>query len=210
MKNQSPRVLVTRKQLQRLLHMNLRSHISIPIGLLLIPLAPCLAKEKANDTVTISSVPPGAQVEWNRKVIGTTPITYKVGEFAFNAQKSSLFSKHLAQPIEVRLSKDGYVPKQVSITRQLIWQSINGQNRYFYWIITSNSFEITLDKISARTAALTNADIIQLVTAGFGDDLIIDKINNAPSAFALELDDLVALHKARVSDAVIQAMMHAK
>jgi hypothetical protein len=31
-----------------------------------------------------------------------------------------------------------------------------------------------------------------------------------PSAFNLELDDLVALRKAWISDAVIQAMMHAK
>jgi hypothetical protein len=40
--------------------------------------------------------------------------------------------------------------------------------------------------------------------------LIIDKINNNPAAFRLELDDLVELHKAGISDAIIQAMLHAK
>jgi hypothetical protein len=49
-----------------------------------------------------------------------------------------------------------------------------------------------------------------LKDAGFGDELIIDKINTAPAAFRLEFNDLVALRKAGVSDAVIQAMMHAK
>jgi hypothetical protein len=57
---------------------------------------------------------------------------------------------------------------------------------------------------------MTNADVIKLKDAGFGDELIIDKINNNPAAYHLELDDLVALHKAGISDAVIQAMIHAK
>jgi hypothetical protein len=54
--------------------------------------------EKAKDVVTITTTPPGATVEWNRKVIGVTPLTYKVGEYAFNARKSTLFSKRLINP----------------------------------------------------------------------------------------------------------------
>jgi hypothetical protein len=160
--------------------------------------------------VTITSLPPGAQVEWNRKVIGTTPLTYKVGEFAFNSQKTSLFSKRLTQAVVLRISQDGYVAREVTITKQLLWQSLNGQNHFVYFIITSNAFEINLDKISAALAALTNADIIKLKDAGFGDELIIDRINNTPAAFTLEIDDLLALRKAGISDAVIQAMLHAK
>jgi hypothetical protein len=129
---------------------------------------------------------------------------------AFNARKTSLFSKRLNQPVVVRVSKDGYVTKEIEITKPMIWQSLNGRNRFAYFVITSNSFQIDLDKISAVHAALTNADIIKLKAAGFGDDLIIDKINNNPAAFHLELDNLVELHKAGISDAIIQAMMHAK
>jgi hypothetical protein len=92
----------------------------------------------------------------------------------------------------------------------MLWQSLNGQNRFVFFVITSNSFQVDLDKIAAVHAALTNADVIKLKAAGFGDDLIIDKINNNPAAFRLELDDLVELHKAGISDAIIQAMLHAK
>ena len=168
------------------------------------------AAEKANDTVTITSLPDGATVEWNRKAIGTTPLTYKVGEYAFNARKTSLFSKRLQQPVALRVSKEGYVTREITITQQMFWQSLNGKNRFSYHVITSNSFQIDLDKVSSVPAALTNADIIKLKAAGFGDDLIIDRINNNPAAFRLEYDDLVELHKADISDAIIQAMLHAK
>ena len=50
----------------------------------------------------------------------------------------------------------------------------------------------------------------QPASTDFGDELIIDRINNTPAAFRLDLADLVELRKAGVSDAVIQAMLHAK
>jgi hypothetical protein len=168
------------------------------------------AKNKADDTITITSLPDGASVEWNRKVIGTTPLTQKIGEYAFSTRKPSLFSKHLDQPVVVRVSKDGYVPKQITITEPHLWVSFNGRNRYVYHTITSNSFQVDLDTVSAVHAAMTNGDVLKLKEAGFGDDLIIDKISSNPAAYHLELDDIVALHKAGISDAIIQAMLHAK
>jgi hypothetical protein len=176
------------------------------------PSAPTVPSEggKANDTITITSIPDGAKVEWNRKFIGTTPLTYKAGEYAFNARKISLFSKRLWQPVVLRVSKDGYVAREVTITNERFWRSLNGKNSFVYYLVTSNHYEINLDKVSAASAALTNADILRLSALGFGDDLIIDKINTAASAFSLEFDDLAKLHAAGISDAVIKAMMHAK
>jgi hypothetical protein len=137
-------------------------------------------------------------------------LTYKIGEYAFNIQKSSLFSKRLSTPVVVRVSKDGYVSREVLITQPYTWNRFDNTAHYVYFVITTNFFEINLDKIAIKTAALTNADVIKLKEAGFGDDLIFDKITNTPSAFNLEFDDLVALRKAGISDALIQAMMHAK
>ena len=54
---------------------------------------------------------------------------------------------------------------------------------------------------------MSNADVVDLHTAGFGDDLIIDKINTTSTVFRLEVSDMVELRKAGVSDAVIQVMM---
>jgi hypothetical protein len=188
-----------------------KTFITIPALLALLSATAVFAGQKANDAVTITSLPDGAQIEWNRKIIGTTPLTFKVGEYAFNAKKSSLLSKHLAAPIVVVISKEGYVTRQVTITGEpLIWRSYDRRNAYRYWIIPSNTVHIDLDKISAVHAALTNADVLKLKATGFGDDLIIDKIKSNPAAFRLELDDLATLHNAGISDAIIQAMLHAK
>jgi len=61
----------------------------------------------------------------------------------------------------------------------------------------------------ARTG-LTNADIIALRQAGFGDDLILAKISASPSAYNLAATEMVALKKAGVSERVITAMVAAK
>ncbi len=178
--------------------------------LLLLSITGIVFAEKANDTLSITSLPEGAAVEYNRKVIGTTPLSYKVGEYAFNVQKSSLFSKRLSGPIVLRVSKKGYIDKEVVITKPYQWHSFNSQNHYTYFLIMSNHIQIDLDKISAKHAAMTNEDISKLHESGLSDELIIDKINHSPAAFELELDDIVSLHKAGISDAIIQAMMHAK
>jgi PEGA domain len=164
--------------------------------------------EKANDTVAITSTPPGATVSWNRQVIGVTPMTYKVGEYAFNVKKSSAFSKHLAAPVALHIALEGFQPKDVIITKEYTWNSFNGKNHYNYFIIEVQEFDLKLDKISVAPKALTNADIIDLTAAGIGEQIIIDKINGAASAFSLETKDLIELKKAGVADAVVQAMMH--
>ena len=151
--------------------------------------------DKANDVLTVTSVPEGATVEWNRKVIGITPLNYPVGEYAFNARKSTIFSKRLLQPVVLRVSKEGYVSKQATITSAWTWRSLNGKLAGTFYTITSNSFQIDLHKIAAVRAPLTNADVVKLKIAGFGDDLILDKIATNPAAFHLEFDDMVELRK---------------
>lgn len=62
---------------------------------------------------------------------------------------------------------------------------------------------------SQRTAkALGNDDILSLVKVGLDDALIITKINQAPAvAFDVSTDGIVSLKTAKVSNAVIDAMM---
>jgi hypothetical protein len=187
-----------------------RFHHFLDGPLLFAVVTVCLAGQKANDVLTVTSVPDGATVEWNRKVIGVTPLTYRVGEYAFNVRKSTLYSKRLSQPVILRVSKEGYISKDIVITHSWVWRSFNGRVAYTYFTISSNDFQVDLDKVAAVHAAMTNGDIIRLKVEGIGDELVIDKISNNPAAYNLELDDLVKLHAAGISDAIIQAMLHAK
>jgi len=61
---------------------------------------------------------------------------------------------------------------------------------------------------AATTAAMTNADVIKLAKLGFGSDVIKAKIDGASSVnFKTDVDDLVALKSAGVSQDVISEML---
>jgi hypothetical protein len=63
---------------------------------------------------------------------------------------------------------------------------------------------------AVRAATLTNADILALHRAGFGDEVMLAKIAASSGAFTLDATNLVALKKSGVSERVIAAMVGAK
>ena len=63
---------------------------------------------------------------------------------------------------------------------------------------------------AARTGKMTNADVMALHQAGFGDDVILAKITASQTGFTVDATDLVVLKKAGISDRVITAMVTAK
>lgn len=56
-------------------------------------------------------------------------------------------------------------------------------------------------------APLTNAGVVQLVKAGFKEKTVIAIINNRPSDFKLDTDDLIKLKRNNVSENIILAML---
>ena len=63
---------------------------------------------------------------------------------------------------------------------------------------------------AVRAATLTNADVLALHKAGFGEALLLAKISASSAAFAVDAGDLVALKKSGVPERVIAAMVAAK
>jgi hypothetical protein len=63
---------------------------------------------------------------------------------------------------------------------------------------------------AARAGKITNADVMALHQAGFGDEVILAKIAASPASFTVEATDLVILKKAGLSEKVIAAMLAAK
>ena len=160
------------------------------------------------ESILITSTPPGAAVKWNRQEICITPCNYRVGEYAFNGRKSSLFSKRLVQPVILHADLDGYQPKDLMITSQpRVWTSLNRRNQFVFYVIERQIFDFQLDKIAAKPKALTNADVVNLWNGGLGEGVIIDKINSNATDFSLEIDDLLKLRQIGIPDDVIQAMV---
>ncbi len=56
---------------------------------------------------------------------------------------------------------------------------------------------------------LKNEDIVRMTKSGLGEDVILAVIKQTPTAFHTTPKDLIDLKKAKVSDAVIQAMISA-
>jgi hypothetical protein len=60
---------------------------------------------------------------------------------------------------------------------------------------------------TAQTEILTNAKIIEMVKAGIGGPLVINKIKSADGNFDVSADGMIELKKAGVTDEIIAVMM---
>jgi hypothetical protein len=183
------------------------ARIKSVVTLVLIGVHPSIASDDEERTFNITSEPPGAHVVLNGRDRGITPLGIKVGHWAFDPQKSSMFSKHLSEPWTMEISKDGYRTESIEITRgPFSWHSFNGQHSYQYWVLNSPSYHV---KLRPATRPLTNADVVSLLKSGLGEDLIIEKIRTSPCEFRTDPEDLKTLHEGGISDAIIATMMQA-
>jgi hypothetical protein len=61
----------------------------------------------------------------------------------------------------------------------------------------------------AAPAVFTNEDVVKLLSAAVGDDVVIAKIKSSSCRFQLDTDSIIALKKGGASDRVIAAMIEA-
>jgi hypothetical protein len=100
------------------------------------------------ETLTITSSPPGAAVEIDGRVAGATPYKtdYPGGYFH---KTHTAFGSRLEHSITLRISKDGYITQQITITNgPFEWVAITGRHRGNYFLLKANRFEIKLEPIS--------------------------------------------------------------
>lgn len=171
-------------------------------------LSTCLAAaDDEEKSLKVDSVPAGAHVILNGRERGRTPFEMKLGRWAFDARKSSIFSKHLSEPIVLEISLEGYRTESLRVTRgPFVWRSFNRENAYSYWVVNSPSYVVRLRPL---TRVLTNADVVQLLKSGLSEALVIDKIQTSACEFKTDPEDLTALQASNVPEAVISAMLHA-
>lgn len=101
----------------------------------------------AADTLRVTSTPPGAKVEINGEVQGTTPFEKDYPGGYFRRPKTA-FSARLEHPMVARISLEGYVTKELKMTEgPLNWISLNGRNHGEYWILKSDHFEVELKPV---------------------------------------------------------------
>jgi hypothetical protein len=114
------------------------------LALLLCLLAPRTHAE----TLTITSSPPGATVEIDGLVAGTTPYATDFPGGYFHKTHTA-FGTRLEHSMVVRISKDGYLSQQITLTNgPFDWVAITGRHRGNYFLLKSSHFEVRLDPVS--------------------------------------------------------------
>lgn len=142
-----------------------------------------LSTNSRAEKLQITTDPPGATVELNGVAEGTTPLEKDYPGGYFHKPKTSLGSR-LEHPMVARLSLAGYSTKEMTLTDgPMNWISINGRNHGEYWLLKSNHFHISLQRI----AETFTGDISAKVATG-----------NADLAPELPLEELVRRTKPAV------------
>jgi len=100
------------------------------------------------DTLTITSQPPGATVEIDGVVVGTTPYESKVPGGYFH-KTHTVFGERLTHPMVARIYKDGYTAQETKLTEgPFEWVALNGANHGRYWLLKSKKVSVTLQPAS--------------------------------------------------------------
>ena len=111
-------------------------------------------------------MPPGATVEINGIVVGTTPFEKDFPGGYFHRTHTSLGSR-LEHPLIARLNLAGYATKEIPLTEgPAEWISLNGRKHGEYFLFKTNHFDVQLDSIaqtftgevgSSRAAAVASS-----------------------------------------------------
>ena len=130
-------------------------------GLLLSTAALCLLVNPAPaaaDTLRITSNPPGATVEIDGVIAGTTPYEKDFPGGYFHKTKSSLGAR-LEHPMVARITLAGYATKDIELTvGPMEWIGLNGRSHGEYFLLKSDHFDVTLEQFSKSfTGSLTAA-----------------------------------------------------
>jgi serine protease Do len=111
----------------------------------LVVVCATLAPQTLAEALTITSTPPGATVEIDGLVVGTTPyrVNYPGGYFH---RTVTLFGQRLRHSMTARVYKDGYVPHDVSLTEgPFEWTALNGRDHGTYYLLRMKQIEVKLD-----------------------------------------------------------------
>ncbi len=102
------------------------------------------------NTFTVTSDPPGANVDFNGQTVGVTPlVSRQYLDYCFNGP-SWAFSDYLAEPISLHIWQDGYLPKDVNITRGPYVGDYGQWGKKVYYLISGTSFHVKLQTDPAQ------------------------------------------------------------
>ncbi len=175
----------------------------------------CLLGSSAHAaTLSITSSPAGATVEMNGLITGKTPYSAQYPGGYFH-KTHTVFGSRLEHPIVVRISMDGYVSQEITLTEgPFAWHSFNGRSEGNYWLIKTDHFEVILEPLTkiftgrpeiASAASKTMAadaplPAEQVVEATNPAIVRVEGINGWGTGFFITSTGLIATNKHVIAD----------
>jgi S1-C subfamily serine protease len=101
------------------------------------------------DKLRIITVPPGAAVQINGVLVGTTPYEQNIPGGYLHKTKTALGAR-LGYPMIARLTLKGYAAKEIQLTEgPMSWVStLKGHNHGAYWLLKTDNFRVELQSAS--------------------------------------------------------------
>ncbi len=122
---------------------------SLPRFLFVALLLPCLSARISAESLKITSNPPGASVEIDGVLVGTTPIEKSFPGGYFH-RTHTVLGQRLEHPLVARVSLPGYSTREITLTDGPIdWVDLHGHNHGQYWLFKSDHFHADLDPVAS-------------------------------------------------------------
>ncbi len=116
------------------------------------------------DNLTITSTPPGAKVELDGVVVGTTPYQMKIPG-SYLHKPHSVFSERLEHTMTARVYKEGYAPQEINLTEgPYKWLSATGVARGSYYLLKTNHVEVSLESTASLRTPKAEAAVAGVAT----------------------------------------------
>jgi len=108
----------------------------------------------AADTLKITSTPPGATVEIDGVVVGTTPYAVKYPGGYFHRTKT-IYGSMLQHPLRARISLKGFLTKEMVLTEGPM-ERVNstGKVRQQYYLLKADHFDFVLERVEEVLASV--------------------------------------------------------
>ncbi len=105
------------------------------------------------ESLKITSVPAGANVELNGTYVGQTPLSLEYPGDYFHKPHTA-FSERLGHAMVARVYKAGYVTKQMTLSDgPMPWVGLGGKQHGTYFVLRAKHFEFALDSTSDPSEA---------------------------------------------------------
>jgi S1-C subfamily serine protease len=141
-------------------------------------ICPLLSVRALADKLRITTVPPGATVQINGVLVGTTPYEQSIPGGYLHKTKTSLGSR-LEHPMIARLTLEGYAAKEIQLTEgPMSWVStLKGNNHGAYWLLKTDHFRVELQSASQTfTGAVESVSGSSVLAPGPRPELSLEEL----------------------------------